>query len=291
MSTRQIARQDFRLVNSKYDLNANELKMILNAISEIDMSDEILKYNRITVMDINKELSAKQNHTRLKAFCEDLLKKPLSIPRDHGGWLSVNWFASLEYIPGEGVIEYEISDKLRPYLLELKERFVKTNLKYILPMRSAYAMRIYTMLVEYRKFGQRTFNVAELQELLQVPKSLKGYGQFKQKALMIAQKEINQHTDLHITKIEEIKTGRKVTSLIFHFSKNRLSEMNDLKAYEGEKIFINEEVTTIEKIVEFDGVELVVDVYLNGQLAKARFKTLEDFFRGLEQAEKRPALF
>lgn len=75
-----------------------------------------------------------------------------------------------------------------PYLLELKERFVQYNLGYILPLSSNYSIRLYQLLKEYEKLTRRTFTVKELQDLLQVPPSLKRYDNFKRKVLQIAEK-------------------------------------------------------------------------------------------------------
>ncbi|NGY80989.1 replication initiation protein [Bacillus megaterium] len=46
------------------------------------------------------------------------------------------------------------------------------------------------------------------------PTKYKQYGHFKSKVLAVAQKEINNKTDIHFEFVE-IKTGRKVTSIEF----------------------------------------------------------------------------
>jgi plasmid replication initiation protein len=223
MSNRQIVKQDYKLVNARYDLNLNEIKIILNAISEINIDDKDFQVYKIKLRNISQELenqSLARSYTRIKKFCEDLLKKPLYIPRDHGGFLVVNWFASLEYISGSAEIEYEISPKLKPYLLELKERFVQYSLKYILPLKSTYSIKIYQLLKEYEKLKERTFELEELQMLLQVPESYKiKYNDFKKKVLQIAERELKEHCDIYF-EFEEIKKGRKVSEILFKIKKN-----------------------------------------------------------------------
>ena len=103
--------------------------------------------------------------------------------------------------------------------MQLKERFVSYNLKYILPLTSTYTIRIYQLLKEYEKLTKRYFTVEELQEILQVPKSYLPYGKFKQKVLQVAEKDLLEHTDIYFT-IEEEKEGRKVSRLIFRIYKN-----------------------------------------------------------------------
>jgi len=222
MSNRQIVKQDFKLVNAKYKLTTNEIKIIMNAISEIKIEDKDFHTYKIKLSDISQELhneSLKRSYTRLKNFCEDLLKKPLFIPKEDKGFLVVNWFSSLEYIAGTAEIEYDIHPKLKPYLLELKERFVQYNLKYILPLASSYSIRIYQLLKEYEKATKRTFTVNELMDILQVPTSYKIYNRFKEKVLQVAEKELIAHCDIFF-EYEEIKEGKRVNEILFRIKKN-----------------------------------------------------------------------
>lgn len=248
MSNRQIVKQDYQLVNAKYKLNSNEIKIIMNALSEIKMEDKDFHTYRMKLSDISQELhnqSLGRSYTRIKNFCEDLLKKPLSIKKE-SGFLVANWFASLEYISGTAEIEYEISPKLKPYLLELRDRLVKYNLKYILPLTSSYSIRIYQMLKEYEKLKIRYIKVDEMMDILQVPKSLKIYANFKNKVLKVAEKELLEHTDICFT-FEEEKEGKKVDRLIFRIYPNKQEERglfdaelsNDLKEYINKQIYLN----------------------------------------------------
>jgi plasmid replication initiation protein len=55
----------------------------------------------------------------------------------------------------------------------IAKRFVMSELKTLLAMRSSYSKRIYLLLKEYSKIGKRVFKVEELQEILDVPNSHK----------------------------------------------------------------------------------------------------------------------
>lgn len=212
--------QDFALVNAKYKLNTSEIKFILTAITQIDsVQDEVLKDYEIKVSDLEQKLQAEQNETRLKQFAKKLMSKPLEVPTADG-WIIANWFSDIEYVRGQARFKVRFSEKLKPYLLQLKERFVAYNLKYILPLTSTYSVRIYQLLKEYKKLTKRYFTVEELQDILQVPKSYKdSYKDFKRNVLKVAEKELREHTDIYFT-IEEEKEGRKVSRLIFRIYKN-----------------------------------------------------------------------
>ncbi len=211
--------QDFPLVNAKYKLNTSEMKFILTAMTQLDSkNDEVLKEYEIKVSDLEKKLQAEQNETRLKQFAKKLMSKPLEVPTKDG-WIIANWFSDIEYIRGQAKFKVRFSEKLKPFLLQLKKRFVAYNLRYILPLTSNYSIRIYQLLKEYEKLTKRYFTVEELQDILQVPKSYKNYSKFKQGILRVAEKELLEHTDIYFT-IEEEKEGRKVSRLIFKIHKN-----------------------------------------------------------------------
>ena len=215
--------QDFNLVNAKYKLNTSEVKFILTALTQLDSKqDEILREYEIKVSDLEKKLQVEQNSTRLKQFAKKLMSKPLEVPTD-SGWIVFNWFSKIQYCEKERLFRVRIEEDLKPYLLQLKERFVTYNLQNILPLTSTYSVRIYQLLKEYEKLKKRYFDVVELQEILQVPKSLKVYADFKRKVLRVAERELLQHTDIFFD-FEEVKEGRRVVKLIFRIQKKQLEK-------------------------------------------------------------------
>lgn len=225
MKNSMIISQKFNLVNAKYKLTHTELLFIMNAISYLDSkNDKVLQEYEIKVSDLEKKIEiGKEQHTRLKQFAKKLMSKPLVIEDDKGNFEVYNWFSRIKYVSGEAKFLVRFEEGLKPYLLELKERFVTYNLKYILPLTSTYSIRIYQLLKEYEKLNKRYFDVEELQDILQVPKSYKLYSKFKQGILNVAVRELNEHTDITVSMQEE-KTGKKVTRLIFDIYKNKTKE-------------------------------------------------------------------
>jgi Initiator Replication protein len=108
---------------------------------------------------------------------------------------------------------------LRPYLLELKREFTSYKLENIVKLKSTYAIRIYELLKQYEKLKERTFPVKELRKILGVEDIYPAYGNFKQRVLVPAQKELQKKTDIHF-EIEEIKLDRKVEKVKFTIVKD-----------------------------------------------------------------------
>lgn len=219
MKNRNVVKQDYQLVNAKYKLNTSEIKFILTALAQIDTNDKRFSTYEIKVSELESKLQSEQNETRLKQFAKKLMSKPLEVPTSDG-WIVFNWFSKIQYVRGHSKFIVRIDDDLRPYLLELKERFVKYNLGYILPLTSNYSIRLYQLLKEYEKLTRRTFKLTELQEILQVPKSLLVYADFKRKVLQVAEKELIENCDIFF-EYEEIKEGKKVNEILFRIKSNR----------------------------------------------------------------------
>jgi len=256
--------QNYPLVNARYKLNTNEIKLILTAISQIDsIEEEVLKDYIIKVSDLEQKLETQQNETYLKQFAKKLMSKPLEVPTQDG-WIVANWFSDIEYVRGQAKFKVRFSEKLKPYLLQLKERFISYNLKYILPLTSTYSIRIYQLLKEHEKLTKRYFDVEELQDILQVPKSYRIYNRFKEKVLKVAQEELKEHTDIYFT-FDEEKTGKKVTRLIFRIYKSRSENkeqptIEDMSRYKGKTIYYNgkdRQILNVWEVKEEKGYVLV----------------------------------
>jgi plasmid replication initiation protein len=230
------------VVKARYKLNPLSLKFITSIISGIKRSDDINEEYQFKVKDF-KELTGlkrKDLYSSIKEVLKELLEKPLYIPKEKNekdnSFLMLNWVASAEYKEGEGLIEFEISNKLRPYLLEAQKRFLKYKLENILSLKSSYSIRMYEILKDWlelnSRYGKKTekiVSIKEFKETLEVPGSYR-FNNIKVQILEKSKNEIQQNTDI-MFEYEEIKTGRKVTHLKLFIRPNptKLQENNNQK--------------------------------------------------------------
>jgi len=216
------------IVRARYKLNPLSLKFITTLIAGLKRGDNINEVYQFRVKDF-KELSGlkrKDLYWAVKEALKELLEKPIHIPKgktpDDNSFLMFNWVASAEYKEGEGIVEFEISNKLRPYLLEAQKKFLKYRLENILSLRSSYSIRMYELLKDwfemYNRYGKKAevppISLNEFRHMLEIPKSYQYSSGIKLRILEKAKKEFEKHTDI-LFDYEEIKTGRKVTHLKF----------------------------------------------------------------------------
>jgi len=212
LTNRTIIKQSPALVNAGYSLTVVETDLIMKLISEIKNEDMGFWTFKFTIPELERALGRNLDQPSLKEIGRNLLKKPLTIDSD-GDWLICNWISSFKYTKKTGTIEVRFDPNLQPYLLEFKQ-FVKTELRYILQLPSGYAKRIYTIMKQWEKPGKYEVDVSHWQKILEVPKSLLVYADFKRKVIEPAKAHINELTDL-IVDYEEIKEGKKVVGLLW----------------------------------------------------------------------------
>jgi len=218
------SRQSHLIVNSKYAMSSNEINIVLVLLTEIDKNDENFKDYVFSKKELEKKTGKKWNSKQLQETIDGLFDKPIRIREDENKWERFHWFSYFKY--DNGTITCRFDKALKPYLIELKERFVVSDIKHLLPMKSSYSKRIYLLLKEYSKIGHRTFKTESLQEILKVPKSFKVYSEFKKKVLKRAEIDINKFTDLEV-KLSETKRNRKIVNITYTIRKNT----TDLKTF------------------------------------------------------------
>jgi plasmid replication initiation protein len=218
-----------KLVEASYKLTAGEQKIIYKLTSIINKNDDDFKEYSFKISEFIKLLGIKDQskYTEIPKITKGLMKKVFTI-HDEKGELQISWLSSVRYLKGTGEVILKFDSNLKPLLLELKKEFTKFNIKNVIRFKSFYSMRIYELLKQYSNIGERIFELNDLRYILGIePEEYKLYSDFKRYVIKQAQKEINSNkTDMSF-EFEEIKTGRKVTSIKFIIKSNRKNNPKD----------------------------------------------------------------
>lgn len=210
------------LVEAHYRLTSAEQKFVIAAISLIDKDDEAFKEYIFSVKEILELLGIKDSsyYSRLGARIKSILKKNIELKGETD--LFCTWFSSVEVYKQKGNVGVCFDPKLKPYLINLNERFTSYKLKNIGQLRSAASIRIYELLkgIEKTKKQKKEFRVDELRSILGVDDKYKIYSHFKTRVLVKARKELDEKTDISFS-FKEKKIGRKVEWIIFFVVMNK----------------------------------------------------------------------
>ena len=210
----QVAFQSNALINARYEMTAFQKKILLYIISLIQPNDEDFKLYQIHVKDFVSETDYKSKmlYGKLRQETKALIGKVYEI-EEPDRLLQISILSEAIYIKGKGLIEVRFTPSLKPYLLQLKEHFTATPLKYILSFKSVHSMRLYEMLHQFKVTGFFVERVERLKYRLKIEDKYASYSAFKKYVLQQAQKELEQ-TDMAFT-FKEIKKGRKIERIEF----------------------------------------------------------------------------
>jgi plasmid replication initiation protein len=227
--------QQNRLAEARYELTPREQKLVLYVISMIEPEDESFKLYKINVKHFAalSGLDSNALYNELREVALQIKSKPLVIPGHlepgdpNPSELITSWFADVVIqANGDGYFGVSISERLKPYLLQVKREFFKYRLAYVLHLRSGYAIRLYQWAKRWQYSGKRRITIEDLRIVMgTVELTAKGsikktlltlYKDFKKRALLPAVTEINEKTDIFVSFVENKLRGSKtVESLTF----------------------------------------------------------------------------
>src|SRR5699024_4235 len=121
-----------------------------------------------------------------------------------------NAFSSMEYDNGKFIFEW--NSNMIPHILELKEKYVMTDLTITANFKSSFSWILYDYLKAYYGYWHKPITKDALMKLFGVEDRktyIQSTGQFKRGVLNVAIAEINEHTELEVRYNEE-KKGRSI---------------------------------------------------------------------------------
>lgn len=212
--------QSNELIEACYNLELNEQRLILFMASQIRKGDSDFRVLRIPVKDFAEAFELDHNHIYgdLKKTTKSLTEKSITFydKENKKNYSHVSWLASATYV--NGILELEFSEKLKPYLLDVKGNFSKFSIGEFVKFKGMYSIRLYQMFKQYEKIGYRYYTVEEFRKVLGLDDKYPRYSNLKNKVIAPALTEINKFSNLRI-EIDEKKEGKKVVGLYFGIKK------------------------------------------------------------------------
>lgn len=208
---------------SKLHLKAR--KLLYLAISQCKKNDEEFYQYEISPKDFAKlmDIDSSNVYDEADKITDELMDTRIILKRvDKKGFKKYSLMALCEYDEDESILRLELNPKMTDLLLNLKGDFSQPLLVDFLKMKSPYSMAIWHLMqreMKSKKPGitqEITFylTLEELREVTGTQEKLKQVGQFKEKVLDKAIREIRENCDTKIT-YQNIKAGRTVVGFQF----------------------------------------------------------------------------
>jgi plasmid replication initiation protein len=214
------------VIEASYRLSVMEQRIILSAISQIrrdqPVSDEVMY--ELSVSKLRDISGSKSNaiYADMKAAVNHLYERSITIEKSPNGEgsptkkLKTRWIQSAIYSDEEGLIRLRFAKDILPYLNQLTTQFTSYSLKEVASLTSAYAYRLYELLVQYRDIGSREISLENLRRWLDLGEKYGAIYDLKKRVVDPAVKQINDSTPYRV-KYTQKKSGRLVTHFIFEF--------------------------------------------------------------------------
>ncbi len=200
--------QDNVLTVARYEMTEAEKNILYMVVAQVRKEDPLTKMYQVSVKEMASITGADElNFETYKNATEKLIGRVFQTTLPSGNLLQASFIASAEYKKGTGIIELELSQKVRPFYVDLNQRFTKIQLVAAISLNSAYAKRVYELLCMYKNMQNKTFkrDLIELKTMLGIiePKTGKDsypdWTKFQTRVLEVAVREINGHTDITFT--------------------------------------------------------------------------------------------
>lgn len=224
-------RQHNAITTARYEMTACEMDIVFYLLSLLRKEDRIGTFYRVKVMELQNLTGRQWNYQQFLEATSTLRTREY-VFEDGKRLLQVGLLASAEYLKGEGVIELEISEKMRPYLIDLKRNFTSFRLQAAFSLSSKYAKRIYQIASQWKdKTETRVFSLHDFKIMLALkdpkgvePEQYSKVSMFQKYVLDVAVKQINQHTDLNID-YKLLKKGRSFESIQFSINQQQPQQL------------------------------------------------------------------
>ena len=225
------------------------------AIFPLDVFCEIMEIKRLNI-------------TQMKKTIGSLLSKPIFLPNNKNGFIGISLFTDCEVYQedntGQWLVKIECHSKALPYMFEMKRNYFTYELWNALNLNSINQIRMYEILKQYEKIGERTIEIEDLKSMLDIRKNQYSlFKDFRVRVLEACQKALEDYTDIKYT-FETIKRGRKIHALKFIITKNenfkddlklkefiKPEDLDDIRDILPAEVSILEEIPVVQEVPIF----------------------------------------
>jgi plasmid replication initiation protein len=213
------------LAQARFSMDLWERRLMYTCMSKLKPSDATFPVISFTISEIAKLLDVDSlpatEYKAIKKAAKKLVTRVVEID-EKGTFEIYNWVSYFKLDTRANQISMQFNEYMKPYLLELLENkgYAKFLLKFAMPLGSTYAQRFYEMFRCLVYDGQpKAVQRIELQELRKrlemADTKYKNFHLFKLRVLDLAEREINQKTDIYISfkEIRRQSQGRAVEAL------------------------------------------------------------------------------
>lgn len=222
-----VAKSNDLIRKTRYNLTAQQQKIVLYAVSKIKPTDSIHQEYEFSITDLCDACGLKVDaggyyYKSIKDDLKKLTQREWCVMPD-GSEKTMSWIGDADILPLRGTVKITFNKNMEPYLFDLQERYTSYKLQNVLVFKNKYAIRLYELLrsfttqklLDQRVEREAVFQVDELRRLLEVD-FYPRWADFQRFIIKPAIEEINSYSnDIHVEYDTYRGEGRKITTICF----------------------------------------------------------------------------
>jgi len=227
MSKELEIRQHNALTNARYEYTELQLDLFFFIISKLRKDEKDTIY-QLDIRELSNLTGKRYNGAYLHKATADMGSRMLEV-EDTKEYRQIWMFQQIRYIKGEGIIEFDLTKYVLPYLFQLKNNFTSYELAAALRLTSKYAKRIYQLCSQWKDVGEtKKYDLQDFKKMLGLldekgNEKMERVSQLREKVLDVAVKQINEHTELNVGYTLE-KHGKTFKNITFTVKPQALAE-------------------------------------------------------------------
>lgn len=227
MSNELEIRQHNALTNARFEYTELQLDLFFFIISKLRKGDKDTVY-QLDITELSSLTGKRYNGAYLHKATADMGSRMLEV-EDAKEYRQIWMFQQIRFLKGQGIIEFDLTRHVLPYLFDLKNNFTSYELAAALRLTSKYAKRIYQLCSQWKNLGEtKKYDILDFKRMLGLvddkgTDKMPRISDFKASVLDLAAKQINEHTELHVSYTLE-KKGKAFKNIVFTVKPQALAE-------------------------------------------------------------------
>ncbi|MCW6761123.1 replication initiation protein, partial [Salmonella enterica] len=206
------------LIEASYRLTLDEMRLLALTIGTMNpkSNQQIFEFSVSEFIKQFPDVNSERAYSQIKSAIERIAERWVKT-EDERHVTKFRWVSSQTYFKNEGRFKIALTNEIMPYLTQLKGQFTQYQLNHISGFTSVHTMRLYELLTQYKKMGERYITVENLKKWLQLEEKYNLWAELQRWVIKNALAEINEKSDLYV-EYEPIKRGRKIVGIDFSIS-------------------------------------------------------------------------
>ena len=158
-------RQHNALTNARYEYSELQLDLFFFIISKLRKGDKDTVY-QLDITELSSLTGKRYNGAYLHKATADMGARMLEV-EDANEYQQIWMFQRIRYLKGQGIIEFDLTRHVLPFLFDLKNNFTSYELAAALRLTSKYAKRVYQLCSQWKDIGEtKKYDLQDFKRML-----------------------------------------------------------------------------------------------------------------------------